>query len=92
MAAILRFARGRKVGRHSAKEHSARHSPMNEPILFMSRCPGCGHRRLQDGYTRRVLLRLLNTHSKIEAYCVTCDLFWQISSLERSGITIALGD
>jgi hypothetical protein len=92
MAAILRFAPRGRLGRHSAKEQLARHNPMNEPIPFMSRCPGCGQRRLQDGYTRRVLLRLLNTHARIEGYCVTCDEFWPISALERAGIVIALGD
>jgi hypothetical protein len=92
MAAILRFAPLAKNGRHDTAGQWAHYSAMNEPIPFMSRCPGCGHRRLQDGYARRVLRRLLNTNGKILAYCVPCDHFWPISPLERSGIVIGLGD
>jgi len=91
MAAILRFARNGDNGRHTAKEQLARYSPMNEPVPFMSRCPSCGERRLQDGYTRRALLRLLNTQDSIEAYCIVCDGFWPVSGLERTGIVIGLG-
>jgi hypothetical protein len=65
---------------------------MTEPIPFMSRCPRCGHRRLQDGYARRVLRGLLSSDGKILAYCIPCDKFWPISPLERSGIVIGLGD
>jgi len=36
-------------------------------ITFVSRCPKCGRRRLQHGYTRRILLALLNRRSKIDA-------------------------
>jgi len=91
MAAILLFTRHGDNGRHSANGQLARYSPMNEPIPFMSRCPSCGERRLQDGYTRRALLRLLNTHGSIEAYCIVCDGFWPVSALERNGIVIGLG-
>jgi len=94
MAAILLFARHGghgDNGRHSANGQLARYSPMNEPIPFMSRCPSCGERRLQDGYTRRALLRLVNTHGSIEAYCIVCDGFWPVSALERAGIVIGLG-
>jgi len=92
MAAILRFARVGRVGRHNSVEELARYCPMNEPVPFMSRCPQCGQRRLQDGYPRRLLRRLLNTNSAIEAYCIPCDHFWPISPLERNGIVIGLGD
>jgi hypothetical protein len=92
MAAILRFASFGRSGRHDPTRQWAQYGPLNEPIPFMSRCPRCGHRRLQDGYVRRVLRLLLNTDGKILAYCTPCDRFWPISPLERSGIVIGLGD
>ena len=75
-----------------AQEKLARFRPMNEVIRFMSRCPKCGDRRLQDGYTHRMLRRLLNTGSGIEAYCDSCRESWRISGLERDGIVIGLCD
>jgi hypothetical protein len=92
MAAILRFAPLGKHGRHDPTGQWVDHGLMNEPIPFMSRCPRCGHRRLQDGYARRVLRLLLNSNGKILAYCAPCDRFWPISPLERNGIVIGLGD
>jgi len=92
MAAILRFAPLGKNGRHDPTAQWDQHGPTNEPVPFMSRCPRCGHRRLQDGYVRRVLRLLLNTNGKILAYCNPCEQFWPISPLERSGIVIGLGD
>ena len=41
---------------------------------------------------RRVLRRLLNTSSDIEAYCNRCNCFWPISGLEREGVVIGLCD
>jgi len=38
------------------------------------------------------LMRLLNTHTRIEGYCIACDESWPISALERAGIVIELGD
>ena len=78
--------------RRRPKEKLARFRPMNEVIPFMSRCPKCGERRLQEGYTHRMLRRLLNTDTNIEAYCNTCHEFWPISALEREGIVIGLCD
>ena len=99
MAAILwpghirdKTDRGDASHRHASKGRLARFRPMNEFIPFMSRCPKCGNRRLQEGYTHRVLRRLLNTESNIEAYCDACDKFWPISGLERDGIVIGLCD
>jgi len=65
---------------------------MNEVIPFMSRCPRCGERRLQEGYTHRMLRRLLNTNSNIDAYCQVCHACWPVSGLERDGIVIGLCD
>jgi len=78
--------------RQGAKGKLARFRPMNEVIPFMSRCPQCGDRRLQEGYTHRTLRRFLNTATSIEAYCSECHAFWPISGLERDGIVIGLCD
>ena len=75
-----------------AQEKLARFRPMNEVIPFMSRCPKCGDRRLQEAYTHRMLRRFLNTGTGIEAYCNECHALWTISSLERDGIVIGLCD
>lgn len=93
MAANLRFGSiGAVHHRQGATGKLARFRPMNEMIPFMSRCPKCGDRRLQEGYTHRMLRRLLNTGSDIEAYCDSCREFWPISRLERDGIIIGLCD
>jgi hypothetical protein len=92
MAAIPSLVFPRKVARHTAGGRLARHRPMNEPMPFMSNCPGCGHWCMQDGYTRRVLLRLLNTNSKVQAYCMECDEFWPISAQERDAIAVWLAE
>ena len=78
--------------RHGSRGQLARFRPMNGLIPFMSRCPKCGDRRLQEGYTHRMLRGLLNTQAKIEAYCNACDEIWPISGLERDGIVIGLCD
>ena len=92
MAANPRLVFPRKVARHTVGERLARHRPMNEPMPFMSNCPSCGHWCLQDGYARRVLLRLLNTNSQVAAYCVECDEFWSISVPERDAIAVWLSE
>ncbi len=56
-------------------------------ITFVSTCPKCGHERLQTGYTRRILLNLLNTGRKIDAYCIVCNVCWPISDSERRAIS-----
>ena len=93
MAANLRPEQiGDSHHRQGAKEKLARFRPMNEVIPFMSRCPECGDRRLQEGYTHRMLRRFLNTGLSIEAYCSECNALWPISGLERDGIIIGLCD
>jgi hypothetical protein len=77
---------------HGARGKLARFRPMNEVIPFMSRCPRCGDRRLQEGYTHRMLRKFLNTGNSIEAYCNECHELWTISALERDGIVIGLCD
>jgi hypothetical protein len=93
MAAHISFGRLRGTDHwHGAKGKLARFRPMNQVIPFMSRCPKCGDRQLQEGYTHRMLRRLLNTNSNIEAYCPVCNEFWAVSDLERDGIVIGLCD
>jgi hypothetical protein len=93
MAAHISFGRLRaKDHRHASKGQLARFRPMNQMIPFMSRCPKCGDRQLQEGYTHRMLRRLLNTNASIEAYCAGCNEFWAVSGLERDGIVIGLCD
>jgi len=55
--------------------------------MFVSVCPKCGHPRLQHGYTRRILARLLNMRRKIDAYCMDCNVCWPISESERRTIS-----
>jgi hypothetical protein len=85
-AQYLHMATKTTHGRQDASQPLARYSAMNESILFDSRCPKCGHQRVQDGYTRRILQRLINTGSTIEAYCVACDVFWPLGDKERDEI------
>jgi hypothetical protein len=93
MAANLRPGHVKDIHhRQGAKEKLARFRSMNEVIPFMSRCPQCGDRRLQEGYTHRMLRRFLNTGTSIEAYCDECHALWPISGLERDGIVIGLCD
>jgi len=60
----------------------------NRPkITFVSTCPKCGHERPQHGYTRRMLINLLNRRSKIDAYCFNCNVCWSISESERRAMS-----
>ena len=93
MAAHVGFGHFKDTShRHGSHGKLARFRPMNEVIPFMSRCPRCGDRQLQEGYSHRMLRRLLNTQANIEAYCGACNAFWPISGLERDGIVIGLCD
>jgi hypothetical protein len=42
-------------------------------------------------FSRAALGRLLNGGHPIEAYCVTCDEFWAISSRERAALAVGPG-
>jgi hypothetical protein len=50
---------------------------------FMSICPTCSEPRSQVGYSPWGLVRRLNDHRPIEAFCVTCNQFWPITAQER---------
>lgn len=63
-------------------------------IAFASTCPKCGYERNQHGYSRRILLSLLNRRRNIDAYCIACNVCWPISETERRALaphTSALG-
>jgi hypothetical protein len=62
----------------------------DELIPFASSCPTCGHQRLQTGYTRDALTRLLRLAADIDAHCITCDSLWTITSGERVDIVKVL--
>jgi hypothetical protein len=55
----------------------------DKPINFVSTCPTCGRERVQYAYTRRGLVRLLETGHVIDAYCRRCDVVWPVSAQER---------
>ena len=57
---------------------------MKRHIAFLSTCPTCGHPRLQSGYTRGLLRRLIDVNHAIEAYCLACDAQWPLNTQERS--------
>jgi hypothetical protein len=86
-ARIIRFSRvAAVIGRASDD------IPVLEPESFPSVCPTCKDARLQAGYTRRSLLRLLLRNRPIDAYCVICNQYWPISVQERVRLAEDLGD
>ena len=65
--------------------------PVLEPESFCSVCPACQDARVQGGYTRTSLLRLLLRNRPIDAYCVMCNQYWPISAQERARLAENLG-
>jgi hypothetical protein len=65
---------------------------MNEPAraTFPSECPACHHDRVQTGDTRDEPVELVETGSEIEAYCISCDERWPISTEERADLVRGL--
>jgi hypothetical protein len=63
---------------------------MNEIAPFSSECPTCGHDRVQTGYARDELVQLIEDGAEIEAYCISCDQYWSISTEERADLARAL--
>src|ERR1041385_6160066 len=55
-------------------------------FTFVSTCPKCGQASFQHGYTHQVLLDLLKAASKVDAYCIDCNVCWPISENERRAI------
>jgi hypothetical protein len=56
---------------------------MTQAIVFVSICPNCKREQPQDAFSVGLLRRLLGCGHLIEAYCVTCDELWPISTRER---------
>ena len=56
---------------------------MTQAIVFVSTCPSCKREQPQDAFSVGLLRRLLGYGHLIEAYCVTCDELWPISTRER---------
>ena len=65
-------------------DRSAAEGRMYEAIPFLATCPKCKHTCPQDEFSRAELLRLLNNHHPVLAYCGSCDDYWPISPFERS--------
>ena len=65
-------------------------TPMSDQTPFSSECPKCGRDRLLTGYPRDELTELLKSGAEIEAYCVSCDEHWPISTEERADLARAL--
>ena len=65
-------------------------APMTRPVSFFSTCPTCGQQQLQLAYTRRALLRLLESGNIIDAYCLACDVVWPVSAQERNLVVAAI--
>jgi len=63
---------------------------MLDSFLFVSTCPRCQDVRSQGGFGSHTLLRLLSRELPIEAYCVACDDFWEISPSERAELATRL--
>ena len=63
---------------------------MTKPVPFLSTCPACGQQQLQLAYTRRALIRLLETGNIIDAYCLACDVVWPVSAQERNLMVTAI--
>ena len=82
----------RQVVRRSASDRALRNgsAPMTKPAPFFSTCPACGQQQLQLAYTRRALLRLLESDNVIDAYCLACDVVWTVSAQERNSVATAM--
>jgi len=63
---------------------------LNKSAPFSSECPRCSHDRVQTGYSADELIELLREGSVIEAYCLSCDQHWEISTEERADLVRGL--
>jgi hypothetical protein len=63
---------------------------MTKLVSFFSTCPACGQQQLQLAYTRRALLRLLESGNMIDAYCLACDVVWPVNAQERNLVATAI--
>ena len=65
---------------------------MTDAAPFSSECPKCKHDRVQTGYSRDELIQLLHTAAAIEAYCISCDEQWPVSTEDRADLVRALSE
>jgi hypothetical protein len=63
---------------------------MTKLVSFFSTCPACGQQQLQLAYTRRALLKLLESGNIIDAYCLACDVVWPVTAQERNLVVAAI--
>jgi len=63
---------------------------MTKRAPFSSECPKCEHERLQTALTVDELTELLADGADIEAYCISCDAHWHVSTEERADIARGL--
>ena len=63
---------------------------VDESVPFTAICPKCFEEQPQRGYSGAALRGFLKGNRAIEAYCVRCDAFWDISPHERAAVTWAL--
>jgi redox-regulated HSP33 family molecular chaperone len=63
---------------------------MTERAPFSSECPKCGHQRVQTALTADELREMLAAGADIEAYCISCDTRWLVSTEERADIARGL--
>jgi len=62
-----------------------------DEVSFLSTCPRCTREQFQQGFSRAVVERLLDSGYPVEAYCAMCDQFWPISAQERAAVARRLG-
>jgi hypothetical protein len=65
-------------------------NPSDERAPFTAECPTCGTDRLQTGYSLEELRALLSDGAEIEAYCISCDDSWSISTEERADLAAGI--
>ncbi|HUA90761.1 MAG TPA: hypothetical protein VL994_15075 [Steroidobacteraceae bacterium] len=63
---------------------------MSQNMPFPSECPHCHAERMQPGYVRDELVQLLKSGAALEAYCSSCDEYWQVSVEELADLARAL--
>ncbi len=63
---------------------------MNERAPYSSQCPNCGHERVQGALSTEELREMLDAGAEIDAYCISCDEHWLISTEERADIARGL--
>ena len=63
---------------------------MSANAPYSSECSKCGHERVQGVLSTEELREMLETGAEIDAYCISCDEHWLISTEERADIARGL--